>query len=32
VHNYKLKAGSLFENRPLALVAGEGFEPSTSGL
>jgi len=26
------KAGSLFGNRPSALVAGEGFEPSTSGL
>jgi hypothetical protein len=28
----KQKAGSLFENRPLALVAGVGFEPTTSGL
>jgi hypothetical protein len=26
------KALSLFEKGPLALVAGEGFEPSTSGL
>ena len=26
------KVGSLFEKRPLALVAGEEFEPSTSGL
>jgi hypothetical protein len=30
--NQKQKAGSLFENRPLALVAGAGFEPATSGL
>ena len=30
--NRKQKAGSLFENRPLALVAGAGFEPATSGL
>jgi integrase len=30
--NYMQKAGSLFENRPLALVAGAGFEPATSGL
>ena len=28
----KTEAGSLFENRPLALVAGAGFEPATSGL
>ncbi len=26
------KALSLFEKGPLGLVAGEGFEPSTSGL
>jgi len=26
------QALSLFEKGPLALVAGEGFEPSTSGL
>ena len=30
--NHKQKALSLFEKGPLALVAGEGFEPSTSGL
>ena len=30
--NRKQKAGSLFENRPLGLVAGAGFEPATSGL
>ena len=30
--NHMQKVGSLFENWPLALVAGEGFEPSTSGL
>ena len=30
--NYKQKALSLFENRPLTLVAGAGFEPATSGL
>ena len=30
--NNKQKALSLFEKGPLALVAGEGFEPSTSGL
>ena len=30
--SHKLKALSLFEKGPLALVAGEGFEPSTSGL
>ncbi len=30
--NYEQKALSLFEKGPLALVAGEGFEPSTSGL
>jgi hypothetical protein len=27
-----LEAGPLFENRPLTLVAGAGFEPATSGL
>ena len=32
VSTRKQEAGSLFENRPLALVAAEGFEPSTSGL
>ena len=32
VANHILKALSLFEKGPLALVAGEGFEPSTSGL
>ena len=30
--NHMQKALSLFEKGPLALVAGEGFEPSTSGL
>jgi len=32
--NYNEKAFSLFEKRPLTciFVAGEGFEPSTSGL
>ncbi len=30
--NYKQEGGSLFENRPLTLVAGAGFEPATSGL
>jgi hypothetical protein len=30
--NHMRKALSLFEKGPLALVAGEGFEPSTSGL
>jgi hypothetical protein len=30
--NLMQKAASLFERRPLVLVAGEGFEPSTSGL
>ena len=30
--NHKRKALSLFEKGPSALVAGEGFEPSTSGL
>jgi hypothetical protein len=30
--NYMPEAGSLFENRPLTLVAGAGFEPATSGL
>ena len=30
--NYMQKALSLFEKGPLALVAGEGFEPATSGL
>ena len=30
--NHMQKALSLFEKEPLALVAGEGFEPSTSGL
>jgi hypothetical protein len=32
VYNYMPKALSLFEKGPSALVAGEGFEPSTSGL
>ena len=32
VLNHKLRAPPLFEKGPLALVAGEGFEPSTSGL
>jgi len=32
VTNRMQKALSLFEKGPLALVAGEGFEPSTSGL
>lgn len=32
VRNHKRKDPSLFEKGPLALVAGEGFEPSTSGL
>ena len=32
VYNLMQKAPSLFEKGPLALVAGEGFEPSTSGL
>jgi hypothetical protein len=32
VYNHMQKALSLFEKGPLALVAGEGFEPSTSGL
>jgi hypothetical protein len=30
--NHKRKAPSLFEKGPLALVAGAGFEPATSGL
>jgi hypothetical protein len=30
--NHMQKALSLFERGPLALVAGEGFEPSISGL
>jgi hypothetical protein len=30
--NLMQEAGSLFENRPLSLVAGAGFEPATSGL
>jgi hypothetical protein len=30
--NHKRKALSLFEKGPLALVAGAGFEPATSGL
>jgi len=30
--NHVQKAPSLFEKRPLALVAGAGFEPATSGL
>ena len=30
--NHMLKAPSLFEKGPLALVAGAGFEPATSGL
>jgi hypothetical protein len=30
--NYMQKALSLFEKEPLALVAGTGFEPATSGL
>jgi Phage integrase family len=30
--NHMQKALSLFEKGPLTLVAGEGFEPSTSGL
>lgn len=28
--NHMQKAGSLFENRPLALVAGDGFELSVA--
>ena len=30
--NFMQKALSLFEKGPLALVAGAGFEPATSGL
>jgi hypothetical protein len=30
--NYLPEALSLFEKGPLALVAGAGFEPATSGL
>ncbi len=30
--NHKQKAPPLFEKGPLALVAGAGFEPATSGL
>jgi hypothetical protein len=30
--NYMQEALSLFEKGPLALVAGAGFEPATSGL
>jgi hypothetical protein len=30
--DYMQKAASLFERRPLALVAGVGFEPTTSRL
>ena len=30
--DYKQEAISLFEKGPLALVAGAGFEPATSGL
>ena len=32
VYKTQAEALSLFEKGPLALVAGEGFEPSTSGL
>jgi len=32
VHEPQAKALSLFEKGPLALVAGEEFEPSTPGL